>query len=106
MHLIAMRLLRAFTVKKYCPHCQTAIDTPAMSAYDKHFNCPHCSTALMHDEKDIFIYAMVFIVAISVPLILLFNVNSFIAIAIALISYRILRPRLFEPRFRIKHFVE
>ncbi|PQJ67488.1 hypothetical protein [Photobacterium angustum] len=93
-------------MKKYCPHCQTEIDTPAMSAYDEYFSCPHCGIALMHDEKDIFIYAIAFIIAITLPLILLFNINSFIAIAIALVGYRFLRPHIFEPRFRIKNFIE
>ncbi|PSV03604.1 hypothetical protein C0W80_05365 [Photobacterium leiognathi subsp. mandapamensis] len=106
MHLIAKHLLRVLTVKKYCPHCQKALDVPAMSAYDEHFDCPHCGIALMHNEKDIFIYAIVFIVAITVPLIALFNINSFIAIAIALVGYRLLRPHFFEPRFRIKHVSE
>lgn len=88
-------------MKKYCPHCHSAIKVPPLASYNEHFNCEQCDALLTHSNTDIFIYAIAFIVAITLPLMLFFGVNSFIAIAIAVVGYRLLRPSLFESRFRI-----
>lgn len=47
-------------------------------------------------------YALGFIVLLSLPLTFLLGVNAIVALLITMTGYHFLRPRFFEPRFRIK----
>lgn len=85
-----------------CPHCQQTITVPALKHYDEFFECPHCHSAIAHHEMDIMIYAVLFIALITIPLVLLTGINVFIALLGAMLAYHLLRPRFFEPRFRLK----
>ncbi|MGF1688431.1 hypothetical protein L4C36_17380 [Photobacterium japonica] len=85
-----------------CPHCQQTITVPALNAYDEFFVCTHCHSAIAHHELDILLYAVVFITLITAPLVLLTGINIFIALLGTMLAYHLLRPRVFEPRFRLK----
>ncbi|WP_146144028.1 hypothetical protein [Photobacterium phosphoreum] len=84
-----------------CPHCQVEIQAPKLSAYDDNFVCPQCAATLSHSQIDIFLYAFCFIALISSLLIVIAHMNTFIALVIATVSYRLCRSRFFESYFRL-----
>lgn len=84
-----------------CPHCHIEIQAPKLSAYEDNFVCPHCAATLSHSQVDIFLYAFFFIALIALPLILIGHVNAFIALVVAVGSYRLCRGKLFESHFRL-----
>lgn len=84
-----------------CPHCQIEIDAPKLNAYEDNFVCPHCAATLSHSQIDIFFYAFCFIALVSLLLITIGHVNTFIALVIAAVSYHFCRGKLFESRFRL-----
>ena len=85
-----------------CPHCQQSISSPSLSCYEDFFACPHCRSALAHRETDILLYAFTFIAIMTTVLVTLVGVNSLIAVILSMSAYHFLRPKYFEPRFRIK----
>lgn len=84
-----------------CPHCQIEIDAPKINAYEDNFVCPHCAATLSHSQVDIFFYAFCFIALVSLLLITIGHINTFIALVIAASSYHLCRSKLFESHFRL-----
>ncbi|AJR07847.1 hypothetical protein C9J03_21835 [Photobacterium gaetbulicola] len=89
-------------MSQHCPHCHQPISPPLLSRYEDFFTCPHCEHALVHHETDIVLYALAFILIVTVLLVLLAGINSFIAMASTMLLYHFLRPRWFEPHFRLR----
>jgi uncharacterized paraquat-inducible protein A len=89
-------------MNQYCPHCEMDITAPPMSSYNESFHCPHCASRLSQCEFDIVFYAAIFITAATLTLTLVCNVNSFVALPLAMTAYHLLRPSFFEPRFRLR----
>lgn len=89
-------------MSQHCPHCQQSISSPLLSRYDDFFACPHCHCALAHHEADIMLCALVFIVTMTTPLVVFGGMNILIAMAVTMLTYHFLRPKFFEPRFRLR----
>lgn len=88
--------------KQQCPQCHNTISVPLLRQYDDSFDCPHCHSALSHNEIDIILYALSFISLFTPLLMIVFSLNVFIAIAVIMLTYHLLRPVVFERFFRIR----
>ncbi|WP_305838687.1 hypothetical protein [Photobacterium leiognathi] len=97
-------------MKKTCPCCQHKTSVPTLNQDTLSFTCENCGIHLQHNENQVIGYSITYIGIVSLVLIVL-NINAFIAIAIATVSYAMIRRKFIEPRMglqvsQISHFLK
>lgn len=89
-------------MSQHCPHCQQSIIVPSLYKYDDYFTCPSCYSALAHHEADIMLFALLFVVLTTTSIVLFIGLNMFMTMLSTMLAYHFLRPKFFEPRFRLR----
>ena len=89
---------------KICPQCKNKIDVPKLDQYEDFFSCEHCYCYLSHDENEVFLYAVIFIVITTVLFSVVMAVDSLLSLMLAIFTYHFVRPMLLESVFGVKVF--